>query len=70
MVRSITEVHEDSLGMTNVQIAIWLGWETCPDLAIGRAQVLLTKFGSSLRVLSRLVQSTQESLFENGLSIG
>jgi hypothetical protein len=39
-------------------------------LAIGRAQVLLTKFGSGLRVLSRLVQSTQESLFKYGFSIG
>jgi hypothetical protein len=42
MVSSVTKIHEDGFGMTDVEVSIWFWGESSPNLAASCREVLLS----------------------------
>lgn len=66
VVCSITKVHKDRLGMSDVEVTIGFRRETGPDSAASRRKVGITELGVDLRVSTWLVKVTKEALLEYG----
>jgi len=64
IVRSVSEVDEDSLGMSDMEITIWLWGETSPHLSASGSQVSFTEVRENLRISARFMKRSKEALFE------
>lgn len=51
----ITEIHENSLGMSDMQITIWFRWEPGVNNTTCCRDMLVAKMGMELGVLAWLV---------------
>ena len=55
VVGSISKIHEDGFGMTDMEVSIGLGRETGPYCTTSRRKMSVSKFGVNLRVSSWFV---------------
>lgn len=67
MMGSVAKVDENSFGMTDVEITVWLGRKTSPHFAVSRCKVSFPKGKAGLGIFAGFVERSEKTFFKNRL---